>query len=41
MRKTARERVTLRNWLGRTVYIVKTADGRAMYDADTGDSCPV
>ncbi|MCB2113684.1 MAG: PepSY domain-containing protein [Parvularculaceae bacterium] len=31
------ESVTLRNWLGRTVYIVKTADGRAMYDADTGD----
>jgi len=29
--------VTLRNWLGRTVYIVSTADGKAMFDADTGD----
>lgn len=31
------ETVTLKNWLGRAVYIVKTSDGSAMFDADTGD----
>lgn len=29
--------LTLRNWLGREVYIVSAAAGEAMFDADTGE----
>ena len=29
--------VTLSNWLGRAVYVVSTADNKAMFDADTGE----
>lgn len=31
------QEATLKSWLGREVYVVSSHDGKAMFDADTGD----